>query len=72
MQRIVIKFSRQVKRKYGRTIRKIKDARLKTRYLIILNSAESYSRRTIARMLSCSASRSIGYVNGSPRKVRSD
>jgi transposase len=56
MQRIVIKFSRQVKRKYGRTIRKIKDARLKTRYLIILNSAEGYSRRIIARMLSCSAS----------------
>ena len=56
MQRIVIRFSRQVKRKFCRTIRKIKEARLKTRYLIILNSAEGYSRRTIARMLSCSAS----------------
>jgi transposase len=56
MQRIVIKLTRQVKPKYRRTISKIKDARLKTRYLIILNSAEGYSRRKIAGMLLCSAS----------------
>ena len=57
MQRIVIKLTRQVKRNFRRTMsKKIKDARLKTRYLIILHTAEGYSRRKIARMLLCSAS----------------
>ena len=56
MQRIVIKLTRQVKRNFRRTISKIKDAKLKTRYLIILHTAEGYSRRKIARMLLCSAS----------------
>ena len=56
MERIVIKLTRQVKRHFRRNIKKIKDARLKTRYLIILHTAEGYSRRKIAEMLLCSAS----------------
>ncbi len=56
MKRIVIKLTRQVKRRFRRTISKIKDARLKTRYLIILHTAEGYSRRNIAKMLLCSPS----------------
>ena len=55
MQRIVIKLSRQVKRRFRRTISKIKDAKLKTRYMIILHTAEGYGRRTIAEMLLCSS-----------------
>jgi transposase len=54
MERMVIKLSRQVKRRFRRTISRIKDARLKTRYLIILHTAEGYGRRTIAEMLLCS------------------
>jgi len=56
MERIVIKLTRQVKRHFRRTIKKIKDARLKTRYLIILHTADGRSRRNIAKMLLCSAS----------------
>lgn len=56
MERIVIKLTRQVKRHFRRNIKKIKDARLKTCYLIILHTAEGYSRRKIAEMLLCSAS----------------
>lgn len=40
MQRIVIELSRQVKRRFCRTIQKIKDAKLKTRYLIVLHTTE--------------------------------
>jgi len=54
MERIVIVLSRQVKRHFRRVIHKSQDARLRTRYLIILHSAEGYSRRAIARMLLCS------------------
>lgn len=54
MQRIVIELSRQVKRRFRREISKMKDAKLKTRYLIILHSAEGCSRRAIAEMLCCS------------------
>ena len=56
MERIVIKLTRQVKRHFRRTISKTKDAKLKTRYLIILHSAEGHSRRNIAKMLLCSPS----------------
>jgi len=56
MERIVIKLTRQVKRHLRRTANKIKDAKLKTRYLIVLHTAEGYSRRQIAKMLLCSAS----------------
>jgi len=56
MERIIIKLTRQVKRHFRRTISKIKDARLKTRYLIILHTAEGYSCRNIAKMLLCSTS----------------
>jgi len=56
MQRIVIRLSRQVKRQFRRTISRIKDAKLKTRYLIILHTAQGYSRRQIAKMLLCSSS----------------
>ena len=56
MERIVIKLTRQVKRHLRRTVNKIKDAELKTRYLIILHTAEGHSRREIAKMLLCSAS----------------
>ena len=55
MERIVIKLSRQVKRRFRRTISKIKDSRLKTRYMIILHTAEGYGRRTISEMLLCSS-----------------
>ncbi len=44
MERIVIKLTRQVKRHFYHTIKKIKNARLKTRYLIILHTAEGYSQ----------------------------
>jgi len=54
MQRIVIKLSRQVKRRFRRQISKMKDGKLKTRYLIVLHSAEGFSRRAIAQMLYCS------------------
>jgi len=56
MERIVIKLTRQVKRHLRRTTHKIKDAKLKTRYLIVLHTAEGYSRRQIIQMLLCSAS----------------
>jgi transposase len=52
----VIKLSRQSKRRLRRTINKIKDTRMRTRYLIILQTAEGYGRRTIARMLACPSS----------------
>ena len=54
MERNVLVLSRQVKRHFRRVIHKSQDARLRTRYLIILHSAEGYSRRAIARMLLCS------------------
>ena len=54
MSRIVITLSRQVKRHFRRTIRKSKDARLRTRYLILLHTADGCGRREIARMLACS------------------
>ncbi len=56
MERIVIKLTRQVKRHFRRTIRKTKDAKLRTRYLIILHTADGHSRRNIAKMLLCSPS----------------
>lgn len=56
MERIVIKLTRQVKRHLRRTIRKTKDAKLKTRYLIILHTVDGHSRRSIAEMLLCSPS----------------
>jgi len=56
MQRIVIRLSRQVKRQFRCTISRIKDAKLKTRYLIILHTAQGYGRRQIAKMLLCSSS----------------
>jgi transposase len=56
MEKIVIELSRQVKRRFRRTISKTKDARLKTRYMIILHTGEGYARRTIAEMLLCSPS----------------
>lgn len=56
MERIVIKLTRQVKRHFRRTISKTKDAKLKTRYTIILHTAEGHSRRNIAKMLLCSPS----------------
>ena len=49
----VIQMSRQGKRRFRRLIRKTKDAALRTRYLIILHSAEGHGRRAIARMLCC-------------------
>ncbi len=54
MERIIIKLSRQVKRRLHRRMMKIKDAKLKTRYKIILHSAQRHSRRAIAKMLLCS------------------
>jgi len=56
MERIIPKLTQQVKHRFRRTIRKTKDAKLKTRYLIILHTAEGYSRRNIAKMLLCSGS----------------
>lgn len=53
MERIVIKLTRQVKRHFRRTISKTKDAKLRTRYLIILPTAGGHSRRNIAKMLLC-------------------
>jgi len=55
MGRIVIRLSRQVKRHFRRTISKVRDARFKTRYMILLRTAEGYGRRTIAEMLLCSS-----------------
>jgi transposase len=54
MERIVVTLSRQVKRRFRRVIQKSQDARLRARYLIVLHSAEGYSRRAIARLLLCS------------------
>ena len=56
MNGIVIRLSRQVKRRMLRTLKKIKEARLRTRYLIVVHTAEGYGRRTIAKMLKCSTS----------------
>ncbi len=50
MEQIVIKLTRQVKRHFRRTISKTKDAKLKTRYTIILHTAEGHSRRNIAQI----------------------
>jgi len=47
MERIIIKLSRQVKRRLNRTMAKIKDARLKTRYQIILHSAQTHRRLSL-------------------------
>ena len=66
MQRIVIRLSRQVKRQFRRTISRIKDAKLKTRYLIILHTAQGYSRRQIAKMLLCSSSVATPYPFSGP------
>lgn len=55
MQRIVIELSRQVKRRYRRIVQRTKDAKLKTRYLIVVHSAEGRSRRDIAQMLQCAS-----------------
>ena len=68
MKRVVIKLTRQVKRRFHRNISKIKDARLKTRYLIILHTAEGYSHRNIARMLLCSPSTVDRVENDSTKK----
>lgn len=55
MQRIVIGLSRQVNRRYRRILQRTKDAKLKTRYLIVVHSAEGRSRRNIAQMLQCAS-----------------
>lgn len=52
----VIQLSPERKRRFRRMIRKTKDARLRTRYLIILHTAEGYSRRAIAELLVCGSS----------------
>ena len=54
MERIVITLSRQVKRRFRRIISKTKDARVRTRYLIVLHSTNGQGRRQIAHMLVCS------------------
>jgi transposase len=54
MEGIVLTISRQVKRRLRRTLSKTKDARVRTRYLIVLHTADGHSRRQIARMLVCS------------------
>jgi len=56
MRSIVIRLPRQVKRRLGRTVGSIRDAQLKTRYLIILHSAEGVPYREMCRMLGCSSS----------------
>jgi transposase len=56
MQSILIRLSRQVKRRLRRTVGRIQDAQLKTRYLIVLHSAEGVSYRVIREMLGCSSS----------------
>jgi transposase len=53
---ILIRLSRQVKRRLRRTAGRIQDAPLKTRYLIILHSADGVPYRQICRMLGCSSS----------------
>ena len=45
MSQIVIELSRQVKRRLRRVMHRTTDARLKTRYLIVLHTADGYSRR---------------------------
>lgn len=54
MQRIVLSLSRQVKRRFRRIVAKSKDAHERTRYLIILHTAEGASRRALAGVLLCS------------------
>ncbi len=61
IQWIVIRLWGQVKRQFRRAVGKIKDAKLKTRYLIILHTAEGYSHREIAKMLLCSPS-TVGWI----------
>lgn len=56
MRRIVIEPSRQVKRRFRRTATKTRDAQVRTRYLIILHTADGLSRREIAAILICSTS----------------
>ena len=53
MRSIVLRLSRQVKRRFGRIVAQTRDAQLKTRYLIILHTAAGHSRRAIAGMLGC-------------------
>ena len=56
MSRIVIELSRQVKRRLRRVMHRSTDARLKTRYLMVLHTADGYTRRQIAAMLGCANS----------------
>jgi len=51
IKRVIITLKRQIKRHFRRTILKIKDTKLKMRYLIILHMAEGHRRRTITKML---------------------
>jgi len=56
MSRTVIELSRQVKRRLRRVMHRSTDARLKTRYLIVVHTADGHTRRQIAAMLGCSNS----------------
>lgn len=56
MPSILFGLSRQVKRRLRRMVSRIQDAPLKTRYLIILHSADGVPYRVIRRMLGCSSS----------------
>lgn len=55
MPRMVIRLSRQYKRRLRRTMLRIRhDADLRRRYQIVLHAAEGVSQRRIAQMLQCS------------------
>ena len=56
MQRTAIVLSRPQRRRLLRAARKTKDASLRTRYMIVIHSAEGKSQSQIAAMLGCSAS----------------
>lgn len=54
MKSRVLKLSRQVIRKLRRRAGKTKDAALRTRFMIVVRSAEGFGRATIAHQLGCS------------------
>lgn len=56
MAKMMITLSGNVKRRFRREIRTMSDARMKTRYLIILHTSTGHGRRAIAEMLGCSPS----------------
>jgi transposase len=53
---MMITLSRNVKRRFRREMKTMANARLKTRYLIVLHTALGYGRRAIAEMLGCGPS----------------